>query len=335
VAVDLERGPQAYYQTAFPVRDVSASLERALGAVVRIHAEGWYDHYLFAEESAPLSSHLETGALGTILASAIDTVRASTARAATAAIIAATDDRITLVTTDHAIDFPAMVVEHYGRQERGDPAEGRPVERIAMKVRQTSAVIGLDNVDPFEVLTRDEQLDLALLGVARVFADAPLLPLAPPPPRVPVLDPRVGDPRSLSWGSFVYVVGHPGGFRMVTRGIVSEPDRNPDGAFLIDGLWNEGMSGAPILAIRGDNGAFEWVGVAQAAAARMAYRFVPEEGAERTQDPRRPYLGPLYLQEVEEIRPGISFSIPVTTVRRFIDQSRPLLVELGYPVPSP
>jgi hypothetical protein len=42
----------------------------------------------------------------------------------------------------------------------------------------------------------------------------------------------------------------------------------------------------------------------------------------------------VYLREVLEIRYGISFSVPVTAIRRFIEVERARLRDLGYPVPS-
>jgi hypothetical protein len=87
--------------------------------------------------------------------------------------------------------------------------------------------------------------------------------------------------------------------------------------------------------VRGDSGAFEWVGIARAAASRTTYRVGAEEGAERTHDLSRPYEGPLYLQAIQEIRPGISFSIPLTAARAFVNASRSRLVDSGFPLPAP
>ena len=79
------------------------------------------------------------------------------------------------------------------------------------------------------------------------------------------------------------------------------------------------MSGAPILAVRGEGGGWSGFGIALAASARTEYRLKAQEGAERTQDPLRPYEGPIYLQPVEEIRYGITFSVPMDVIRQFLD----------------
>jgi hypothetical protein len=61
---------------------------------------------------------------------------------------------------------------------------------------------------------------------------------------------------------------------------------------------------------------------------------VAEEGAERTQDPLRPYEGPIYLQPVQEIRYGITFSVPMDVIRRFLDEHQSLMRDRGYPLSS-
>ena len=234
--------------------------------------------------------------------------------------------KLTIRTTDHATHFPDTIVHYFGAEGRGAGLEldRRAIERISIKTQQANTVSGQRYVDPFEILARNQAEDLALSGVTFTYEVGSR---DRPPSRL-----AAGDPRRLSVGSLVYAIGHPAGFQMVTHGIVS--NRGPNASFLIDGLWNEGMSGAPILAVRGEGGGVEWVGIAQAASARTEYRLLAEEKAERTQDPRRPYEGPIYLQPVQEIRYGITFSVPMTVIRRFLDEHRSLMTDRGYPLPS-
>jgi hypothetical protein len=97
---------------------------------------------------------------------------------------------------------------------------------------------------------------------------------------------------------------------------------------------NEGTSGAPIFAVRGDSDELEWVGMARAAAARTEYRLVPGADAGRAQDPRLPYDGPIFLREEEVIRYGIAFSVPVSEIRAFARDQRATLREARYPIPG-
>lgn len=322
--VPVDRGPQAYYQTAFPDHDVSGQLEEAFRAVKRIRVTGVYDHYRFSPETAPL----EGDPLGPgVLAQAVDTFTNSTSREASAAQIARTNRRVTLLTNHHATFFPDTLVEYAEtpRGERPAPPGRRRIERVSVKRDQYNLVMDRAGIQPFEVLARDVQLDLALIGAA--------YPLGTEGRVLTILRVPVGDADRLSWGSFVYVLGHPGGYPMVTRGIVSDPRREATSSFLIDGLWNEGISGGPILAIRGQDGTLEWVGIARAAAGRVEQRLTPDPAALPRLDQRTLYEGRIYLEEVQRILYGISLSVPMTTIREFLNRNRSTLRNRGWEVP--
>jgi S1-C subfamily serine protease len=322
--VTVDQAPQAHYQTAFPGHDVSGPLEEAFRAVKRIRVTGVYDHYRFPPGTAPL----EGDPLGPdVLARAVDTFTNSTSREASAVQIAKANRRITLLTNQHAVHFPDTVVEYAATAGRPRPTTPgrRRIDRISVKRDQFNLVMDRTGIQPFEVLARDVQADLALIGAS--------YPMGTEASVLSVLPVRVGDADRLSWGSFVYVLGHPGGYPIVTRGIVSDPRREATASFLIDGLWNEGISGGPILAVRGEDGSLEWVGIARAAAGRIEHRLAPDPEAIQSMDQRLLYEGRIYLEEVQRILYGISLSVPMTTIRTFINRSREDLRRRGWEVP--
>ena len=321
-------GPQAYYQTGFPLRDSSQSLERAFDSVKRIQTRASYDTYVFAQDNAPF----ETDPLSPeLLASAVDTVSSPQDRAATAVVLSRTGRNVTLVTVAHVLTFPDTIVEYFDADESQvglPPALTAPrhIESISIKTRQTNWVLELPEVDSFEILATEARGDVALIGVEyREGAD---------PEEVVPLRLSIGNSDRLVWGSFVYVLGFPRGYPMVTRGVVSAPDHPVLESFVVDGIWNRGMSGGLILAVRGDGEGLEWVGMAQAAAGSTELRLVPEEGALFEHDIRRPYVGPIFLEEYQRIDYGITLSVPMTTIRRFLNDHRRELGERGYQLPS-
>ena len=321
----VDQRPQAHYQTAFPGHDVSGQIGEAFWAVKRVQVTGSYDHYRFSPETAPL----EGDPLGEeVLARAVDTFSRSTSRGASAVQIARAARGVTLLMNEHPIHFPDTVVEYAGVAGRGGskPAGRRRIERVSVKRTQYNLVLDRVGVQPFEILARDASSDLALIG-APYPADTESRVLS-------VLPVRVGDSDRLSWGSFVYVLGYPGGYPIVTRGIVSDPRREATASFLIDGLWNEGISGGPILAVRGEDGSLEWVGIARAAAGKIEHRLAPDPESIQDQDQRLLYEGRIYLEEVQQILYGISLSIPMTTIREFIDRNRAGLRRRGWALPG-
>jgi hypothetical protein len=328
-------GPQAHYQTAFPQYDTSGELERVFASVRRILAEVTYETYLYPLDSAPTEADLEDPEFQI---TAPDTVISQQDRAATAIVLARRGRRFTLLTVDHGTHFPDTLVDFFPRERPGDgrlapigPPEGpgvpepRRVERISVKTNEVFRIFGLPDLRSFQVLARSPFDDLALLGVE--------YPSGLEPGEDRVLSIAAGDSERLSWGSFVYVMGYPQGYPMVTRGIVSAPGDPVLGSFLVDGLWNRGMSGGAILALRGDGSGVEWVGMARAAAASPEVRVRPEHETLDREDLGRQYDGPLYLDQVSRIQYGITLSIPMSTIRGFLDREREGLDALGYSVP--
>lgn len=322
--IHIEGGPQAYYQTAFPRSDAARQLEEILESVARITVSSVYRTYVFAEESAPLASDPLDDSL---LARAVDTVTVDRSRAATAVLLSESDGNLLLLTASHAVHSPDTVLQHYGpaRPPSPEAAALQRVRSISILVQRTNWLVGQPDLTTFEVLARDELNDLAFLG-ARIPAHADWSEIHP----LPV---SMGQSERLSWGSFVYVLGFPAGYPMVTRGIVSDPLGEASRSFVVDGLWNEGMSGGLILALRGEGEELEWVGMARAAAAQTEHRLAPAEGIEAELQPWMPYEGPLFLEEVRRIQYGITLSVPTSVIRSFSSQHRPVLEAQEYRVP--
>jgi len=323
--VALEGDPQAYYQTAFPGQDISGQIRDAFRAVKRIQVTGVYEHYRFSPGNAPM----EGDPLGAeVLARAVDTFTSSNTRQASAVQIARNGRRVTLLSNQHAIHFPDTLVEYFQVTGQSPPTarERRTIEVVSVRRRQDNTLVDLGSIQPFEVLARNVPADLALIGAVYPAGTESLA--------LSLLDVPVGNADRLSWGSFVYVLGHPGGYPVVTRGIVSEPVQSATTSFLIDGLWNEGISGGPILAVRGETGRLEWVGIARAAAGRTEYRLTPEiEAMDEKADERMLYEGRIYLERVQRILYGISLSVSMNTIREFLNRNREDLEILGWQLP--
>jgi len=172
------------------------------------------------------------------------------------------------------------------------------------------------------VLARDEHYDLALLGMELgELSDTTLFP---------PLALQTGDSKRLSWGSFLYVLGYPAGYRMVTRSIVSNPNWDGRGGFISDGLWNEGISGGLILAIRGETGNLEPVGLARAGAATSELRLQPDTLSAAAAGETRRYEGMLYVESVLRIQYGITLPVSMTAVSDFVERNRAALRARGY-----
>ena len=314
-----DRGTQSFYQTSPPIRDTSADIERIFRAVKRIQVTGVYRTHRFALADSVTTADLRNAAT---YRRATENYTFTHSKAGTATVIAAGPRGVTLITNEHVARLPDTVIVHYP-----DPAapprtraRERYVESVAVLTDRSDFVHELRGVRPFAVIARDSLNDIAALQV-----DMPAGELVT---GIDVLQATRGDPGRLSWASFVYVLGYPAGYRMVTRAIVSDPGRTGD-SFLLDGLFNRGISGGLILAVRAETGALEWVGLATSASAETEYVLFPEDRVIEEEGMLLPYSGPLYLERTGRINYGITFSVPLTAVEEFLRRHR------LTPVPPP
>jgi S1-C subfamily serine protease len=317
----LERAPQAYYQTSWPVRDQSGELARAFESLRQIHYTAEYRTWVFAETAGVTGADVSRGGWESRADTSFTQTRS---KRGTAAIIARSGNRVQLLTTNHVVQFPARQVDYFESREAvvGDPALTRRVASVSVLTSEQGMLVPHPSRRPFEVLARDERHDLALVGLElyETSDTSRYLPLAMPN----------GDARRLSWGSFVYVLGFPSGYPMVTRAIVSNPDWDGRGAFITDGLWNEGISGGLILAVRGDTEILEPVGLARAGAAARELRLQPDTLEIPAEARSRGYTGPIFVETVLRIQYGITLPVSMTRVTEFLDRHRAALRSRGW-----
>ncbi len=318
--VTTDRGPQAYYQTGFPIHDTSRELERIFRSVKRINVTGHYEVYIFSPESRITKQ--DVGNAETY-EQAIETVSYMNSKAGTATIVASTPLQTALITNDHVIDFPDTVITHFKDPSNSARRSGdRYIEQVAIKSYQINLIYGLPEFGSFEVLSRDKTNDMAIIGVRH--------PEEQNVDRAPVLRVRAGDPTKLAWGSFVYILGYPKGYKMVTRAIVSDPNRDRRASFLLDGLFNEGISGGIILAMRGDTGELEWIGMARGGSASRELILIPPETEIDEIDFLRPYDGDLFVSPVQRIEYGITLSVSMKSIQDFFKKHEDELRIKGY-----
>jgi hypothetical protein len=315
----VDRGPQAFYQTAFPVQDTSRDLDRAFRSIRRVAYTAEYETFLFAPDAGVMEVDLEDPA---ILERAAERFIDLDSKAGTAVIVARSDVSMALVTNQHVVSFPEVRILFVDDDAIRLPRNQRRVASVSIRREAWGILADNPELGTFAVLVRDPVRDLAVIEVR--------LPEWVPPSAFPRLGLQPGDPARLSWGSFVYVLGYPSGYAMVTRAIVSDPDRDLQGGFLTDGLWNEGISGGVILAVRGETGALEWVGVARAGAGTREVRLQPGSYEFLEEDEAVLYEGPIFAESALRIQYGITLSVPMTMVRSFLDEQRAMLQRRGH-----
>jgi hypothetical protein len=304
------------YDSEFPYKSCSAELEKISHTVRKISSIAYYRSLVFERKGLVTISAIQSN---NYKSRAVKEIFFNNSVIGTATVIQYFGRRITLLTCAHIIDFSDTLYTYFvDENQRPTPY----IQSISFKERQNNFIADLPERGDLEILAFDHDLDIAILG--KVFAGDVRFP-------IPVFDYPFGKAKELEWGSFVYLLGYPKGYQMVTRGIVSQPDRDQNGSFLLDALFNKGFSGGIVLAIKDGVPNFELVGIASSVAADFEYNIVPPGDINRSGfDPRIPYAGEVYIKFEKQINYGITFIISTELIKSFIKENQNQLLGKGY-----
>lgn len=302
------------YDSEFPYRGCSKQLEEISQSVKRVSVMANYKSYYFEREDSVQLSNITKGFLE--LHDAAVTFQSQTV-AGTSTIIYNENNRIALLTCAHVVDFADTISTRYSGPDFRPSAFLRS---ISFKTNQLMFLNEVGGGISLEILAFDRTADLAILGQR-------LDPSRNIP--APVFRYPLGKSRELEWGSFVYLFGYPGGYRMVTKGIVSLP-RMTQGSFLVDAVVSAGASGSIALAIRDGVPNFELVGIVKMVPGQVSYVLAPSKTQQGEYDPEEPYHGDMYVQKKSEIQQGIAVAIPTEAIVTFIEGNKAELLKKGY-----
>ncbi|MGE5842456.1 MAG: S1 family peptidase [Deltaproteobacteria bacterium] len=306
------------YDTEFPYRGCAQQLEEIGETIQMLNCVAYYKSYVFAESSRVRSADLSDA---TIESYATKVIYYQSTGSGTATVVHYQDKRVALLTCAHILDFPDTTVSYHPTPD-GKP--GIHVQTFAIKERQSNYIAMFPEGGELSILAMDRALDVALVG--RKFD-------VEPERKIPVFSYPLGKARELEWGSFVYLFGYPMGFKMVTKGTVSSPNKDKQGSFLTDAVFNKGFSGGLVLGIRDGVPNFELVGIVRLVPGMSEYLLVPNREADELEyDPRVPYSGDIFVDRRFTIRYGITQSIGIEAIVKFVSDNRAQLERQGYTI---
>ena len=306
------------YDSEYPSVHPSQSLHSITRTVYKMHSMAFYRSFTISRQNRVETADIERDRVESI---AVGDTIFNQSVIGSATVLHADTRQIALLTCAHVVDFPDTLVRYYPRESRDE--ETRYIQVIAYKIRQQNFITALPGTGDLQILASDESRDLALVGTT--FQSSPEPPITP-------LDFPLGSAAELDWGNFVYLVGFPLGKKMITQGLVSPlAGRNP--SFLIDAPFNQGMSGAPVLAIRDGVPNFELVGIANAVASKSQYVLTPDQDDDETEAsyiPDMPYSGEIFTSRTEKILYGVTYVIPAEEIVQFLISNQRSLLIHGY-----
>ena len=307
------------YVTEFTFPDASAKLESITHSVSKLVTVAYYTTYQFDAIDHIRQYSLSSASFKKSAASITDSHETVSG---TATLISRFDNRVVFLTSAHILDFPDTVISFSDPSKTLSTDE---IKSIAIKDKQEIYCRDLPDCGPMDLLAMDRGNDIALIG--RV---CPKLAEGMKPFEYPA-----GRAKQLGWGCVAYVIGFPMGALMITRGIVSNPNSDESGTFMIDALFNKGFSGGIILAARMGSPGFELVGMVRSAYSKKEYVLRPEkEIHEYSYNMDTPYSGEIRVGMHESINYGVTYAIPVEELRTFYRHFRPGLLSQGYNLDS-
>jgi len=304
------------YDSEFPYRGCSEQLEQIAESVRMLNCLVFYKSHVFPIEQKLRKFDIHDPNVNN---KAVKEVYMNKSAAGSCTVIYFQDKKIAVLTCEHIVSFPDTIITYYA-DENNKPSEF--IQSIAVKEHQKNYIGTIQGAANLEILAIDKTNDLAILG--QKIDD-------PSATRIPVFKYPIGKAKDLEWGAFVYLFGYPEGYRIVTKGIVSNPNRDKYGSFLTDGVFNRGFSGGIVLAIRDGIPNFELVGIVRIVPGHQEYFLSPTKEGELTEyELQTSYTGTSYINSRTEIIYGVSPTIPVELIVDFFEENKEQLERKGY-----
>ena len=306
------------YDSSFPHLSTAEYVEDIIKSVQPVSSMAYYSNYYYRTSDQVTESVLKGQMFKEM---AISQEPSNTNVRGSATIIYSGDRRVALLTSAHVVDFPDTILTYYTDLE-GQNTEY--LQSIAVKTRQMNYVSTLPRLrdQSMDIIAIDRQTDVAIIGGV-MEEDLPGTARA--------LEYPLGNSRELRWGDFIYVLGYPKGKRMVTSGIVSQPNSGGMSNFLVDAPFNIGLSGGIVLAIRDGVPNFEVVGITNSVSADFENILSPPDTIDTAEIiDERPYSGELYVRRRSRINYGVTNVVSAEAVRALIQENRQNFFERGY-----
>lgn len=304
------------YDSEFPYKGSSAELQIISHSVKRINSTGFYNTYFFNIEDEVTLNDLQNKPVDSL---AVETGFADQSTSGTATIIYYSEGRLALLTCAHVVNYPDTILSYF---VDADGKSTNFLETVLIRDDQVIYAAGFPEGSRMDIIAMDKKMDVAIIGRRYpILLDY----------QFPAFSFQIGKARELDWGTFVYVFGYPMNYQMITKALVSSPNRESDGSFLLDAVVNQGYSGGIVLAIKDGIPNFELVGIVQWVPESEEYILGPPPRKTANEyNPLVPYNGEIFVKRQANIKYGIAKIIPIESIVEFIQNNRSDLDNQGY-----
>ncbi len=310
VPSSLESPKDNKYDSEFPSRSVSKELSYISRTVKKLNILAFYATYYFPPESKLSKSDINDSILK-VFSNNMSIIDESVF--GTVSVVYNNNNLIGLLTCAHIVDFKDTIYSYYDN-------ENSQIQTLSLKIKQQNHVSGLPSGDAIKIVALNREKDIALLMKKTIPHDQ----------KIHVLNYPLGTIKDLQWGSVVYIMGYPLSTMMVTRAIVSLNDKLKVGMFVTDALFNPGISGSPVFAIRDGVPNFDLVGIASSSASLVPNFLVPVQNHSTEYKLKTPYKGNIFVDNNKLISYGVTYSVSIDEITTFISTNEEGLIFNGF-----
>ncbi len=300
------------YDSEMPSKSIAPYIEHISSTVKKLNVVAFYMKYEFAPGVIKSKADLTKA---NILLHALSSKVDSESVSGTVTVVYAQNGLVGMLTADHILDFPDTVIGWYRNESLG-------IGGVAIKMSQKNFVAGIPESSEVEIVLRDKEHDIAFLKKKRETQGV----------SIPVFNYPLGNIRYLDWASVVYIVGYPLGNLMVTQAIASKPRNRQVAKFITDAIFNHGISGSPVVALRDGVPNFELVGMAVSTSAKNLLYLRPYHYDESVMPTEEIYQGDMVVARQRVINYGVTYSVSVNTIVDFLKINKLKLEKEGFNV---
>jgi len=304
-----------YYTTSFPTRDIAKQLKSARESVLRILVTTYYNTYNFGDRYITLAD-IKTNKPKDI---ATEYFSSEQSTAGTSIILQYSHDDALLITCNHVVSSADTLITYY----EGETIPPKTfIKSISIKQRENKLIFSPSNLQEFDVIATDQRADLALLTTSLGNNIGSI--------RHPLTF-AAGNNDFLQIGTFLYIIGFPKGFPMITRAIASNSKPRNSRFFITDAIFNPGISGGLVFASKDNFHSFQWIGMARSATASAEDVLIPKPDTdEKYGKVARPYRDSIFVQQKTRISYGITQAIPINSIKNFIEENKRTILRNGF-----
>ncbi len=278
-------------------------------SVYKLNVIAFYDTYVFNENNN-LEKKLITDS--SIKKFAVKHSITNNSVLGTAIAIYNDGEKAGFLTCSHVVSFPDTIITFF-------PGPDKRLSGISIKIKQKNYIAGRESGD-VNVLFKDAKNDIAFIKM-----DLSENSIKPVP-----LNFKSGTITNLKWGDKLFILGYPNGQKMLTHGFASKPKNKKQNFFLADALFNQGISGAPVLKEISEPPYLVWIGMARSASVSDILFLEPLLSNHVKYSNKDIFHGKMVINNKKMINYGITYSVSIDQIRMFVSSHSEILFKNGF-----